>query len=697
MKKQLCAAMTGLFLLLMSFPVQAKVECANDYILDKKSGQEAVIPSTHQCTQYIDFIKGYYPKGQDGDEGVLNNPQDIFVDYKDNIYIADSGNNAVVKLDSAGNFVMAITEESGKISYPLGVYVDDREEIFVSDNGNSRVVHFDRDGQYIEEFVAPKSELLSQNLSTFDPTKIAINSYNGYVYLLIGKEFLTLDAHNQFKGLVGTEPVGFDLADFLVRLLATDLQKDKVKKREPVSYNNFCITRDNKIYAVSMAEKNQIKKINASGESQFPAGEYGRKSKDSDTGEWVSPVLTDIAVNSQEIITVADQRTSLLYQYNVDGELLTVFGGKGSVSGRFQNITSLCYNTKDQLLVLDGGSNSVQVLNTTAFMQSVHEGIALYRQGRYDEALNTWAAISEMVSCYPVAQTGMANIYYKQERYPEALEEYREAGNKTGYGRAFEAIRTDYIVDNFGWLVPLGLVLIAAVVWLVLYARRYCMLIEDDMYHRDISCARELCGMSQLALFHPIQTWDALKWRRFRHNWLPAVILPLLTVGVRYLSSACTAYTVSRIESYQVSFWYELLLVAVPYLTFGFALYKISGVLSGEMTLCETFSAQGYSLIPMIVLWPPLTALSYGVAEGEMNLFAAVKVGVYIWVALNILSAVKQINDVPLLKAMGLVLLSVLGTLIVWALCALMYILTAQLGFFGKDFWAEIVSRLYSL
>ena len=52
----------------------------------------------------------------------------------------------------------------------------------------------------------------------------------------------------------------------------------------------------------------------------------------------------------------------------------------------------------------------------------------------------------------------------------------------------------------------------------------------------------------------------------------------------------------------------------VPYVTFGLALFKITSVFSGEMTLCETFSALGYSLVPMIVIWPVLTALSHLVA-----------------------------------------------------------------------------------
>ena len=103
---------------LLALPVAAKSDFAHDTILSEKTGRAAVIPETHECVQRIAYIEGYRPNGDS--EGLLNAPQDIFVDRQDNIYIADTGNNAVVKLDPDGKLVFAITEESGGLRYPLG-------------------------------------------------------------------------------------------------------------------------------------------------------------------------------------------------------------------------------------------------------------------------------------------------------------------------------------------------------------------------------------------------------------------------------------------------------------------------------------------------------------------------------------------------------------------------------------------------
>ena len=237
-------------------------------------------------------------------------------------------------------------------------------------------------------------------------------------------------------------------------------------------------------------------------------------------------------------------------------------------------------------------------------------------------------------------------------------------------------------MKNFSWVVPAGVAVIALALFLVLYARRYCLLIADDMYDPKISRIRELCGMSQLALFHPPADMGCTEVAPDANQ---------LAAGGGSTATADSAGTLSGLFLHrlhgilrgkqEVSFWYEFLLVAVPYVTFGLALFKITSVFSGEMTLCETFSALGYSLVPMIVIWPVLTVLSHLVAEGEVGIFGAAQIVVYLWVAINILSAVQRINDVSLKRAVGLALLSAVGALIVWALCVLIYIFTAQLGF----------------
>jgi sugar lactone lactonase YvrE len=81
----------------------------------------------------------------------LNQPRGIFVDKYGNIYIADRANNRIRKIDTlgiietvAGTGVIGFSGDNGnatsaKISGPLDVAVDSLGNLYITDTGNNRV------------------------------------------------------------------------------------------------------------------------------------------------------------------------------------------------------------------------------------------------------------------------------------------------------------------------------------------------------------------------------------------------------------------------------------------------------------------------------------------------------------------------------------------------------------------------------
>lgn len=61
-----------------------------------------------------------------------------------------------------------------------------------------RIVEMDQKGTLIKEYFKPESELL-ESVEEFIPTKVAIGP-TGYIYTLVGKDFMSIDKNNQFKG-----------------------------------------------------------------------------------------------------------------------------------------------------------------------------------------------------------------------------------------------------------------------------------------------------------------------------------------------------------------------------------------------------------------------------------------------------------------------------------------------------------------
>jgi sugar lactone lactonase YvrE len=78
----------------------------------------------------------------------LANPNGIYVDELETIYVADSGNHRVMSWPKGarqGNIVVGgneTGEHSNQLNYPLGLSFDQKGNLYVSDANNYRVQKF---------------------------------------------------------------------------------------------------------------------------------------------------------------------------------------------------------------------------------------------------------------------------------------------------------------------------------------------------------------------------------------------------------------------------------------------------------------------------------------------------------------------------------------------------------------------------
>lgn len=453
-----CALLAGL-LMTVSVPL-ASASDQLDYVVDN-NGEKAYIPLTYTAEKILTLSS---------EDGGLKNPQDMCLgvagtEYADHLFIADTDNSRVVILDAEGKLVRAITEADGKTFLrPSGVTVDKDNDIYISDTGNGRIVHTTVEGAYVESFYKPETELLEDS-ETFDITRIALTE-GGLFYVMRGSKFLMMDAENKFQGLVGSTRVPYSLTFLLVRMFASQEQLEYYVTPEPAAYTAFTLGNDGLLYATIEDSANQIQIVNGNGDNVYVKQSYGEQVV-SEEGTVQNPSFSDITVSDRGIISVLEKNSARIYQYDQQGNLLTVFGGKGSTKGFFTAPAALVAGEGNRLYVLDSSRGDITCFAPTSFINNVIEAAQLYNDGRYTEAYEKWQEVYRTNHSYPLANEGIALALYKSGREQESLEFYKLAYSQSGYSNAFDDLRHAFFREHFFWLVG-GVVVLAVGMYFLL-------------------------------------------------------------------------------------------------------------------------------------------------------------------------------------------------------------------------------------
>ncbi len=475
MKKFLrCAIVTVMLAVLLVSQASAFNYWDNGYILAPDGKTRMAMPKPYTCEKVITAIDG-------SETPELNDPRDLFLAPNGDYYIADTGNRRIVRLNSNFEYVTEYTA-NGTFMAPEGIYVTDEGDMYIADSAASKIMHLDPEGEWVENFVMPESELL-YNITYFSPTKVALNPVNNYLYIVQGKQFMTIDAKNNFKGYIGANKVGFNLINFIMRTFATDEQKDQMDKVEPEAYYNFCIANGGKVYATGAEEEKRITVINTVGTNTYPSGIYG-ESVFEDNGREHTPVFVDVCVDENEIITVIESNTRCVYQYDPEGNLLCIFGGEGNTDGYFAMPTSIVYAGNGRIVTLDGSLKKLQVFEPTDFIKKVQEAVILYLDGKYDASLELWTDIKESNASYSLAREFIGKINMKKGEYVSVLDDFKQSNDRVNYGKAFEKIRYNFMQSNFYIVVLVVIVAIILIVLAMKYIRKYVRKIKKEFWDK---------------------------------------------------------------------------------------------------------------------------------------------------------------------------------------------------------------------
>jgi hypothetical protein len=363
----------------------------------------------------------------------------------------------------------------GKTTYlrqPTGIHVTKfrgETRVYIADSLNERVIACDLDGNIWMEYRRPITATFD-DVQSFNPSKvIADQAGNVYVCLTtITQGAIRYDEDGDFKGYFGANRVTRTvdaIVNYVLRfVLSREAMRERVKPA-PVEFTNFTIDHDQFIYTVTATRQHNnvdvLKKLDPAGRNVFQ--EQGMDGWV--WGDFTSPYvfgrvyrsqIVDVSVDKKGDIYLLDRESGKVFQYDKEGSLMFVFGGKGEQKGLFNTPISIeAYG--DKVYVLDSTKNSLTVFKLTEFGGLVLDAMALFNRGAYQQSIEPWEEVMRRDANYYMAYIGMGNAMLSIGEFDKALD-YFYRHSYGGYNLAFKDYRINFIRNNFDKMLVVVLI-----------------------------------------------------------------------------------------------------------------------------------------------------------------------------------------------------------------------------------------------
>ncbi len=687
-------------LLFLAFPVRVSAADGINYVTGDTSYRQPV-PQAYNVIKTVNNIGDF-----EDDKTGFNNPQDLFIDKYDNIYIVDTGNKRVVKMDRNLKTVGIFYGDEKGFDSPEGVFADDDGDMYVADTGNKRIVHLDNKGGFVEQFTNPESESVATG-EAFSPSKLIVSD-TGYIYVVRGENIMIIDGNGDFRGFFGQTNIGYSLWEAMMRVFASEEQRSFITKRLASSFINATLSNDGMIYATSMErEEGEIKKMNSIGINiyrkyktvgnsisnpitdfinkkilksvvagrSFRFGEYF-----DDDGNYIEPVFTDICVDNNGIVTVIEQLSGHVYQYDQDGNMLVAFGGLGESKGTFTRASSIAVNSEGLIFILDRISNNIQVFEPTDFIRLIQQATTSFNQGDYSTSADLWNQVLKTDESYNLAHIGIAKTFYKREMYKEAMEEAKIAKDRDIYTMAFNEYKYVVMREHFVPVLLIAILIIAFVIFVVVMFMKYTKkafwsYLENKGRRMKVGEGLLFCGYTVL---HPLDTLDGLRYNKKRINLLVPIIIFVTAYAVRMMYLLLVHFPLATIEVNNINPVFEavkLLIVPITWIPASFAATSISG---GECKVPEITFTSAMSLVPYILVYFPLTFLSHIMSKTQAGWYGIFGFVAYLGMFLILFQAMMIMNNYRFGETIKMMLISAFMMLVIWLVALIVYALGAR-------------------
>lgn len=317
-------------------------------------------------------LAGYMGDGVAATNTSLYQPKGVTADTAGNLFIADTLNSRVRKVDTNGIITTIIV--NGSVRFPTGLSMDAYGNLFIADNGNNRIRKLDTNG-VITTIAGNGTGTytgdggLASNARLGLPTGVAVDA-SGNI-LIADRSYQRIrkaEASGVITTIAGTGTAGYNGNGPAV-LSRLNNPNSVVADRQGIIF-------------IADQSNNRVRKVGTNGFFIAVAG-TGTASYAGDGGAATLATLNSPAGVASDVagnIYIADQGNHRIRKVDVGGTITTIAGngtaaysgdGGGATSASLNNPAGIAVDAVGNLFIADKGNNRIRRVDTNGVITTI--------------------------------------------------------------------------------------------------------------------------------------------------------------------------------------------------------------------------------------------------------------------------------------------------------------------------------------
>lgn len=670
-------------------------------------GSMVVSASENTTYTYAISVKGDWIRTQDAympgnvylRQAGLKVPEDVFIVGK-TMYIADTGNARILIYDMEKE----TTRELGKgaLTQPRGLYVTDDGSIYVADGTGEAVVVFDAQGNVKQRIGRPDSYLFSE-LTDYKPRNVVVTGEGNIFVCSEGtyEGLLQFDSKGEFQGYFAANRKYLSFLETIEDMLLSDSLKQDLLMRRPRAIENLDINERDLVYTVTQTDEvtyawaaaankqeNCLKQFNLAGANILSRDMFM-------TDEWN---FIDVAAG-QYGNAFALTYTGLIYEYDSEGNLIFSFGGSSPSaerSGIFTYSAAIDTDSDGFVYVLDREKGYVQVFYPTDYAVATHRAIHDLENGNYESSEQTWSEVLKLNGSARIAHMGYGKTLFHQQRFEEALEEFRIARSRSYYSDAFWELRDQWLSKNVVYFLVVIFALVVYVIVSSIIKKKKP--VPETVRVKPIPTTRGKRFLHDITYFrymlrHPIDGYYYLK-----RGQAGSVGSATFLYFVLFIVFAADTLFRGFIFGFTLTDSTPVLFMAISFVVicglFIIGNYMVASINEGEGSLRNIYTMLPYALSPYLVMTPFIVGSTYILTQNEGFLVSLAWTIAIVWSGALVFIGLTETHNYSFGDTVKNVLLTLFFIVIAIIAAAVMYLLWVQVITFVQDVAMEVAYRV---